>query len=98
MSDALREKLRAEIGVAPFGDLRAHAKRGGLFLVSRGVELLDVAVAVARDDRASVQGWLEAGTVARPTAEQLAGWESAQGAVFEVAIVQPFVLAHVLDA
>lgn len=94
MTDALREKLRAEIGVVPFSDLRAHAKRGGLFLVSGEATVLDVAVAVASDDKGAVEAYLADGQLGRPSLEQLAAWESAEGAVFEVAIVQPFVLAR----
>jgi len=97
MSDDLRDKLQAEIGVVPFSDLRAHAKRGGLFLVSGEVLLVDVAVAVASDDKAAVEAFLASGSLGRPTLEQLEAWESAQGAVFEVAIVQPFVLARVAE-
>mgnify|MGYP001399613537 CR=1 FL=1 len=47
----LREKLEAQLGEADWGDLEPHAERGALIFVSFEKELIDVAVAVAVEDR-----------------------------------------------
>ena len=87
MTKALRAKLDQERLPADGRDLaRSHDR----VLVVRGVDLLDVAVALATDDTASVALWLTDGRLIRPEKEDLA-----TGA-FEVVIVQPFVVAREL--
>ena len=50
MSDDLRARLAEEIHRVDWKPLAPHAKRGGLVLVDPELDLLDVALAVARDD------------------------------------------------
>lgn len=98
MTQSLRDKLESEIGVVGYGDIQAHAKRGGLFLVSPETRLGDVAEALATDDKARIEAWIATGALRRPTAEELEAW-TAEGAsfLFDFSIVQPFVLARVRD-
>lgn len=93
-SDALRTRLQTEIARVSWRDLRAHAGRGALFLVTGGLGLLEATVAIARDDRTAVEGYLADGKLARPTPEQLAAWEQALDMPFEYLIAQPFVVAR----
>lgn len=97
MSDALRAKLAGEIANVPWRDLRPHAARGALFLVADAVGLLEAAVAIARDDTASVETWVGTGQLVRPDTSQLQAWERDTDRPFEHVIVQPFVLARALD-
>jgi hypothetical protein len=93
----VREKLAKELMPAEWKMLAMHHRRDALFVVDGRVPLLDVAVAVAEDRTEAVKAWIEGGQIARPTPEQVQGWEAESGARFVSAIVQPFVLAQRLD-
>ena len=94
MSDALHDKLAAELATVPWRDLRPHAARGALFLVGEAVSVLEAAVAIARDDKRAVEAWVQGGQLARPSEAQLQAWEGDAERAFEHVIVQPFVLAR----
>ena len=57
------------MGPVTFGDLRAHVTRDAVIIVDTSLDLLDVAVCVAKDDKAaasqpvqpqrSLPGWLK---------------------------------------
>lgn len=83
------ESISRDTGVATWATLRPHAERGGLLWVE-GAPLEEVALAVARDEAARVQGWLTAGVLRRAALEPL----DAPG--YRFTIVQPFVLASPL--
>lgn len=93
----LREKLAAELLPSAWSTLAPHFARDSLFIVAAPVSLLDVAVAVAEDRSVEVAGWLEAGLLARPSADQARAWAEAETARFVIAIVQPFVLAQPIE-
>lgn len=80
------ESIERDTGVATWATLAPHAERGGLLWVE-GVPLEEVALAMAADDAARVQGWLAAGALRRAALEPL----DAPG--YRFTIVQPFVLA-----
>lgn len=98
MSDALRLKLSAELASIAWRDLRPHAARGALFLVSGDLDLVEATVAVARDDKQAVAAWLELGTLARPSQAQMTDWERDLDKPFQYLIAQPFVLASEVRA
>lgn len=95
--DDSRTKLENEILPASWATLRQHAERDALFLVTGEAPLLDVAVAVADDDKAAVEGWIGDGTLRRPTLEERAGWNT-DPVTFQMVIVAPFVLCRPIDA
>lgn len=98
MSSPLHDKLRAELATVTWRDLAPHHKRGGLVLVDPGLDLVEVAVAVANDDAPAVSAWIGSGQLAHATDEQAALWTDS-GQAFTFLIVQPYVLAAVaLDA
>ena len=92
----LGQKLASEIAVVTWEDLRPHAEDERLFLVAQSLQLIDAALALARDDTQRVSAWIEAGDIGRPTPEQLTAW--AQGTqAFRFLILSPFVLAQLAD-
>lgn len=93
MSD-LRDKLARELMATEWRMLAMHYRRDALFMVRRSVSLLDAAVAVAEDRTEEVRGWLEAGSLARPSPEEIEAWEAESGTKFVSAVVQPYVLAQ----
>lgn len=91
-ADALRTRLADELGVVAWRDIKPHYDRDAVFLVSRKVDLLDAAVAVAGDDVAAVKGWLGSGDVSRPDPELAAAWSEVGAPPLRCVITQPYVL------
>lgn len=98
MTDELHAQIASEIGPVLWSDLRAHATRNGLILVARDLDLAEVARAVADDDSAKIEPWLQAGLLFRPTAAQLETWDAALDTPFRSVVVQPFALAQAAEA
>lgn len=94
MTDELRAHLSNEVHRVDWKPLAPHAKRGGLVLVDSRLDLVDVAVAVARDDSARVRQWMEAQQLVKPTAGQIQSWQGETEERFTIVIVQPYVLAQ----
>ncbi len=88
----LRETLAETMGRAPWSMLTAHVERDGLVFVDPTLDLLDVAVALARDDEQSVTGWMTDGLLTKPTPEDIARHAADTEKRWTFAIVQPFVL------
>src|SRR5262245_24577888 len=88
----MREKLAATMGEVFWSDLKAHAARDALIVVADGLDLLDVGVALATDDKPRVEAWIAERRLTKPTAEDLARWPADPDARFESLIVAPFVL------
>lgn len=86
-----REELALTVDVAEWQMLRAHLERGGLIIVDRELELVEVGVAVAADDAAAIQRWITDGKLAKPSADQIATWNAA-GRQFRMLIVSPYIL------
>ena len=87
-----REELALAVNEADWGCLRAHLERGGLIIVADDLDIVDVGVAVARDDAAAVSGWIDTQEVSRPTAEKIAAWDGTKDKLFYCLIVSPYVL------
>jgi len=94
MTGELRERLANEVHRVDWRPLAPHAKRGGLVLVDAGLDLVAVAVAVARDDSERVRRWMNAGQLLKPTSAQIERWKDETEDRFTVVIVQPYVLAQ----
>ncbi|MBW2510326.1 MAG: DUF2288 domain-containing protein [Deltaproteobacteria bacterium] len=94
MTDELRERLANDVHRVDWRPLAPHAKRGGLVLVDVALDLVEVAVAVARDDSENVRRWMNAGQLLRPTSAQLERWKDETQDRFTAVIVQPYVLAQ----
>jgi len=65
-----------------------------LVIVDPQLDLLEVAVAVARDHGEQVQQWMAARQLRRATAAEVEVWREEIGERFTVVIVQPYVLAQ----
>ncbi|MDG2335504.1 MAG: DUF2288 family protein [Myxococcota bacterium] len=90
----VREKLRGEVDLAPWQALRSHAEAERLFLAASDLDLVEIGLALARDQSAPVNAWIAAGQLARPTPPQLAAWDETDEQIFRCLIVAPFVLAQ----
>jgi hypothetical protein len=88
----MRERLEAYHGDVFWSDLSAHAARDALIVVAEELDMMEVGLAVASDDAAKVQAWIEARLIQKPSAADLARWPGEPAAVFESLVVAPYVL------
>jgi hypothetical protein len=96
VSSDVREKLKAELMTASWVDLKDHAERNAVFLVSQDLDLVAVGEKIAADDSAAVAGWINDGSLSRPTPAQMATWSSDAGKAFNFMILQPHILIQEL--
>ncbi len=87
-----KEELAATIDVAEWQWIRPHCERGVLITVSEERELAEVGYRVADDDAGTVGGWIAAGLIGKPTAEEVAAWDREPARKFPVLIVSPYIL------
>ena len=93
MRKTLTEKLKNEIGNADWPLLKPHADRDVLLIIHPQLDLLEVAIQVAKDRSKQIRLWLEGGKITRPTQAQREQWETGD-TIFTCVIVQPFVLVQ----
>jgi hypothetical protein len=87
-----QEQLANDLAITPWGELKPHAKRDAIIVVHEGLDLLEVAIAIAEDQVSVVNRWVEEKLIAKPTEEQLGEWNQIPSLEFKTLIVQPFVL------
>jgi hypothetical protein len=89
--DILRAKLNAETGKLAWKELERHFARGVVIKVAGDLDLVDVALAVARDDKVAVEAWLAQGRIVRACAEDAQTWHAEQSQFWAV-VAAPWVL------
>lgn len=94
----MRETLAASVGNVYFSDLRAHLARGVVIVLAPSLDIVDVGEALARDDKARVQAWIEAGALRKPSLVELELWAKIADDRWESLVVAPFVLVRQREA
>lgn len=89
----LRDRLNAETGTITWDELAKHFARGVVLRVSNEVDLITVAEAVIRDDKASVERWMTAGDLRRATDDDARDWV-ARVPTFWSVVSAPWVLVQ----
>lgn len=92
----IAEQFKTDIADVTWRDLRIHMQRDAIIIVADELDLVDTAVAVAKDDKVQVEAWIAAGQLLKPTAEQTAAWEVTLDKPFRLLIVQPFILVQMV--
>jgi len=87
----LRAKLNSETARIAWAELERHFARGVVVWVAPGLDLIEVAYAMARDDSAALAAWMQTGQVVRAEAAQAHDWHARQ-AEFWAVVVAPWVL------
>lgn len=93
-TDDLRAGLERHCGPVIYSDLAAHLKRGAVFVVAPSLDLVKCGLAIARDDRASVERWISSGELRRPSPDELERWPGDEGRTWISVVVQPYVLVQ----
>jgi hypothetical protein len=87
-----REELAAQVDEAHWEWLRAHLERGGIIVVDRGLDVAEVGLKIAADDTAAIQALLVGKQLGKPSAEQIAAWDTDPSLRFSTLIISPYVL------
>lgn len=88
----LRDELEKMVDEAEWDWLIPHAQRDAIVLVDPALDLVDVGVAFANDHVSTVQEWIVAGKIQKPSQQQLSDWGQERSRRFNALIVQPYVL------
>ena len=90
----LRGELAEMVDEAEWDWLMPHAQRDAIVLVTAGLDLAEVGVAIANDNVSAVEHWISEQLLYKPTPEQLADWAGDRTRRFKALIVQPYVLVQ----
>ena len=91
--EELRVKLNAETGKITWRELERHFARGVVIRVAEDLDLVEVALRMAKDDRPAVERWLTEGKVERASAVDAQDWHR-HDPVFWAVVVAPWVLVQ----
>ena len=80
------------LGDVLWSDLQSHAARDTVIIVESDLDLLDVGEALASNDVPTVNAWVNAGKLTKPSTADLARWPLEPHTRFTSVIVAPFVL------
>ena len=91
--DELKAKLVLETATMPWLELQRFFARGQVVRAAPELDLIEAAMAVARDDRDQVQLWLERGLFGEVSTAQAQAWFEAEARLWAV-VVAPWVLVQ----
>jgi len=90
------ESFKRDLAEVSWRELKIHLQRDAIIVVDTDLVLIDVAVAVADDDKVLVETWINENKLGKPTEEHLQTWEDGSDSRFKMLIVQPFILIQSL--
>ena len=91
--EELRAHLHGETSKLAWTELEKFFARGILFKVAVGIDILDVAIVMTRDDKDTLQKWVDDGSVAAVKVEDAKKWNDASAILWTV-VVAPFALVQ----
>jgi len=89
----LRIKINRETARLPWSELIRHFAAGTVVWVADTLDLVDVAVRISHDDKASIGQWMAAGQIAKVSDQQALEWTAADASLW-AAVVSPFILVQ----
>jgi hypothetical protein len=89
----LHDKINHETARISWSELERHFAAGAVIYVSEDLDLVNVALHIAHDDKQAVQRWMAEGKVAKVTDVQAQTW-AATDAQLWASVVSPFVLVQ----
>lgn len=94
MVEGLRAELAAMVEPAAWPWLLPHLSRDAVVIVHKGLDLVEVGVAIATDQTPAVERWIGEQLITKPTKPQIEDWSRAEDKRFRALIVQPYVLVQ----
>ena len=92
-AEELEDKINQETGLISWSDLVRHFARGVVITVEPALDLIDVAACLSNDDTATLQVWLDSGTVNRASDDNARDW-AAREPDFWCVVTAPWVLVQ----
>ena len=89
----LHDKINRETSRIKWSELERHFASGSVIYVSEQLDLIDVALRIAHDDKDSIGKWMAAGTVAKVSDVQAQTWTQSDATLW-ASVVSPFVLVQ----
>lgn len=89
----LHDKINSETARVDWSELERHFAHGNVVYVSEALDLVEVALRIAHDDKASIGRWMTEGKVAKVSDVQARTWQAA-GTRLWASVVSPFVLVQ----
>ncbi len=89
------DALLKESGIISWNELARHFARGVVIVVSGRVDVLDVARAFSKDNKAQVEQWLSTSEIARASDDDARGWVE-RNPDFRCVVTAPWVLVQEL--
>ena len=93
----LRTKLNMETARLPWSELQRHFAAGNVIEVAAGLDLIEVGVQFANDDKAALAPAIEAGRIGRVSDARAQVWLDGQ-AQLRTVVIAPFVLVQAIVA
>lgn len=91
--ERLAERLNLETGRLDWSELQPHFARGIVVRVSSDLDLIEAAVAVARDDKDRIEGWMSRDRLRSAADTDARRWENARQEFWAV-VVAPWVIVQ----
>ncbi|MBS1187160.1 MAG: hypothetical protein H6R04_1178 [Burkholderiaceae bacterium] len=93
LDEVLHAKLNLETAQMKWSELERFFASGSLVTVSSQLDLVEVAVRFANDDKELVVQWLTQGQIAKVSDAQAQAWQAADEALWTV-VVKPWILVQ----
>ncbi|CCQ64593.1 hypothetical protein CWATWH0402_3933 [Crocosphaera watsonii WH 0402] len=87
--EELRKKLEEDMADVNWNDIKPHAQRDAVIVVNETLNLLDVGVAIAQDDKKAVEHWITEQLISKPSNQQLSDWNIDQTQLFKTLMYNP---------
>ena len=92
-TELLWAKLNGETARFAWKELQRFFASGAVIVVAPELDLVDVAVKIAEDDKPAVEQWMQQGKIGRVSDEQAQAWWDADTALWTV-VVKPWILVQ----
>ncbi len=90
---SLRQEINEQTAQMRWSELERFFAGGNVISIAPELDLIDVGARIAADDKASVEGWMNAGLVYRTTDTQASDWVESD-ALLWVVVVKPWILVQ----
>jgi hypothetical protein len=89
----LHDKINRETARVHWSELERHFAHGSVVYVCEELDLVEVALRIAHDDKDSITRWMSEGKVAKVSDLQARTWQAADTLLW-ASVVNPFVLVQ----
>jgi len=89
----LHDKINRETARIHWSELERHFAQGAVVWVSEELDLVEVALRIAHDDKDHITRWMNEGKVAKVSDVQAQTWQATDAQLW-ASVVSPFVLVQ----